>query len=302
MKTILQSSIAVAAALFVTSVSGHAQTAYALADNGLSLIKFDLATPGTTTLIGGFSGAALRLDGIDFRPANGLLYGYSQQSNAVVTINLNTAATTLASTPSTGSSTRNLGIDFNPVPDRLRLVNEADQNLRINVTTGATLVDGPLAYAVGDANFGANPAINEAAYTNSDVSPGTGTTLFYIDPTLDILVSTINPNAGSLNTVGPLGVDTTDLTGFDILSDGFGGNTAYALLTAPNSGISSLYTINLMTGAASSVGVIAPPASTSRPFSLAIVQPVPEPGTALFGLALIGASLARNRRKTATGA
>lgn len=296
MKTILKTSIAVAAtALILSSATSSAQTAYALADNGLSLIRFDLATPGITSLVGGFDGAATRLDGIDFRPVDGLLYGYSQQDNRVVTINLTNALTTLVSTPSAASTIRNSGIDFNPVADRLRLVNSNDQNLRINVATGATLVDGSLAYAAGDPNVGVNPGINEAAYTNSDNNPGTGTTLFYIDPTLDILVSTINPNAGFLNTVGALGFNTTDLTGFDILSDGLGGNTAYALLTAP-SGIASLFTVNLATGAATSVGVISQ-APAQRPYSLAIVQPVPEPGTALFGLALIGASLSRAPRK-----
>ena len=308
MKTILKTSIALAtAAIILTAATGRAQTAYALADNGLSLIRFDLATPGVTTLVGGFSGAALRLDGIDFRPANGLLYGYSQQSNAVVTIDLNTAATTLSSTPGPtppvpvpASSTRNLGIDFNPVPDRMRLVNSDDQNLRINVATGATIVDGTLAFAAGDPNFGINPGINEAAYTNSDNNPlTTTTTLFYIDPTLDILVSTINPNAGSLTTVGALGVNTSDLTGFDILSNGLGTqNDAYAILTA-TSGIASLYRVNLGTGAATPVGVVSQTAA-QRPYSLAIVQPaIPEPGTVLFGIALAGACLTRRARQAA---
>ena len=301
MKIILQKTIAVgAAALILATTASQAQTAYALADNGLSLIKFNLATPGVTTLVGTITGTGgNRVDGIDFRPNDGLLYAYSQQANGVFTLNLNTAAATPASTPATGSNTRNLGIDFNPVADRLRLVNDNDQNLRINVATGVTVVDGALAFAAGDPNFGISPSLNEAAYTNSDINLATGTSLFYIDPNLDILVSTINPNAGALNTVGALGVNTSDLTGFDILSDGLGGNTAYALLTAP-SGVASLYTVNLGTGAATAVGAIVSTA-VSRPYSLAIVQPppVPEPGTALFGLALIGASLSRTRRKVA---
>lgn len=301
MKTILKNSIALAAtALIVTTASSQAQTAYTIGDNGTALVKFELATPGTTTLVGNFAGALTSLSGIDFRPANGLLYGYDQLTNRVVTIDLNTAATTLVSTPTTGASTTDLGIDFNPVADRLRVVDTNDSNLRINVATGVTTVDGPLTYAAGDPNVGANPSIIEAAYTNSDVNPGTGTSLFYIDNTLDILVSTINPNAGSLTTVGALGFNTTNFVGFDILSDGFGGNSAYALLTAP-SGIASLHSINLATGAATSLGVISQTAA-SRPYGLAIVQPVPEPGTALFGLALAGASLARNRRKSAARA
>ena len=85
------------------------------------------------------------------------------------------------------------------------------------------------------------------------------------------------------------------IDGFDILSDGLGGNTAYALLTA-TSGIASLYTVNLNTGAATVIGVIGQ-AAASRPFSLAIPPAVPEPGTLLFGFAILGACLKRNRRK-----
>ena len=59
MKNILQTSIALAAAaLLLGSTGSQAQTAYALADNGISLIKFDLATPGVTSLIGNFSGVS----------------------------------------------------------------------------------------------------------------------------------------------------------------------------------------------------------------------------------------------------
>ena len=296
MKTILKNSIALAAAaLTFATATSQAQTAYALADNGTALIKFDLATPALTTLVGPISGVGGRLDGIDFRPSNGLLYGYSFQTNGVFTLNLNTAAATLAATPATASTVGNLGIDFNPAADRLRLVNPLDQNLRINLAGGATTVDGTLAFAAGDPNFGVNPSINEAAYTNNDNDPGTGTTLFYIDPNLDILVSTINPNAGALNTVGALGFNASELTGFDIFTSLTGTNSAYALLTAP-SGVASLHSINLATGAATSLGTISQ-AAGARPFSLAI-QPVPEPGTALFGLAIVGTSFVRNRRKT----
>ena len=302
MNNVLKTYIAVAATtLLLGSTGSQARSAYALANNGTTLITFDLATPGTTTAVGSFNGATTRLDGIDFRPANGLLYGYSAQDNAIVTIDLSTALTTFASTPTTASTTRTLGIDFNPVPDRMRIVNVDDQNLRINVTTGATTVDIGLAYAIGDANFGVNPGISEAAYTNSDNNPGTGTTLFYVDSALDILVSTTNPNAGSLNTIGALGFDTSNLTGFDILSDGLGNNSAYALLTA-QSGTASLFTINLSTGAATLLGMISQTAG-ARPYSLAIVQSVPEPGALLLiGFALAGVSLARRARAGAAGA
>ena len=300
MKTIqLHAIAATAATLLLTTNAGHAVLAYALSNGGTQLVKFDLATPAMTTLVGSIAGATTSLQGIDFRPANGLLYGIDS-AGRIVTVNTNTAGTTLASGPIVpNSGTGSLGIDFNPTVDRLRLVNVNDENLRINVDTGVVVlpVDGTLAYAAGDPNFGVNPSIIEAAYTNSDTNPATGTQLFYIDHSLDTLVSTLNPNVGSLTTVGALGVPTTDLVGFDILSDGVGGNTAYALLTLPG-GSPGLYTINLATGGASLVGAIND--QVVRPYSLAITPPapVPEPGTALFGLALIGTALTRRGRKS----
>ena len=52
----------------------------------------------------------------------------------------------------------NFGFDFNPVVDRVRVVSDADQNLRLNPNNGAlAATDTALAYAVGDANAGANP-------------------------------------------------------------------------------------------------------------------------------------------------
>ena len=140
------------------------------------------------------------------------------------------------------------GVDFNPVPDRLRVVSDAEQNLRINVATGATIVDGALAYAAADAGAGSNPGVAAAAYTNS-VAGTTTTTLFDIDTTRDALVTQAPPNDGVLNTVGSLGIgDVTAVAGFDIGADG---NRAYAsLVTASGTGV---YTINLTTGAATLV-------------------------------------------------
>lgn len=293
MKTLLTHAIA-AAVLFTGSIA-KAQTAYSIANNGTSLIKFDLATPGSTSLVGNFSGALTSLDGIDFRAADGLLYGYGVTGNRIVTINLNNAVTSSVSTPSLLSNSDDLGMDFNPAADRLRIVNVNEQNLRVVAGTGVTTSDGQLAFGIGDPNFGINPAINEAAYTNSDNNPATGTSLFYIDYGRDVLVTTLDPNVGSLLTVGPLGVDTTGFTGFDILSDGVGGNSAYALLTAVT-GVASLYRVNLSTGAATSVGIISQTAG-QRPYSLAIAPAVPEPGSLIFGISLAGACVVSRRRR-----
>ncbi len=133
-----RSRILIALAVIVASSYAHQAKAVPIAytTNGEELIRFDIANPGGSSVVGLFSGAVNAIDGLDFRPANGLLYGYSSSLNSLVTINPLTAVTTFVSSPSTGSSISLLGVDFNPVPDRLRLVNLNDQNLRINVDTG----------------------------------------------------------------------------------------------------------------------------------------------------------------------
>ncbi|MGG6240230.1 DUF4394 domain-containing protein [Nodosilinea sp. AN01ver1] len=141
------------------------------------------------------------------------------------------------------------GFDFNPVADRLRLVGDNDQNFRINVETGAVIEDGPLAFAMEDANAGVNPNVTAAAYTNS-VDGTTSTTLYNIDPLLDQLLVQSPPNDGTLVTMGDLGVDFDVVGGFDIFSTAEGDNAAFAVSD------STLYTIDLQTGAATSLGTL----------------------------------------------
>jgi Ca2+-binding RTX toxin-like protein len=214
------------------------------------------------------------LIGIDVRPADGQLYGITD-TNKVYTINTTTGVATLKSTLTPANlgltAGQQSGIDFNPTPDRLRLVGSNEQNLRVNVDNGqiADLNNNPadgiqpdtnLAYAPGDPNFGANPNITAAAYTNSFLpSPDANrrTTLYEIDSNLDVLVrqggfnfpdNPPSPNGGQLFTVGDLKVDFADKAGFDIFSPANGINVAYAV-----SG-STLFSINLVTGEATNLG------------------------------------------------
>lgn len=195
------------------------------------------------------------LKGIDFRPATKQLYGFSSSSK-LYTIDLKTgAATAIGSALNPALTGTAAGFDFNPVVDRLRLVSDTDDNLRLE-PTGGTLAgtDTKLAYAATDPRVGTNPNVTAAAYTNNFAGTAT-TTLYGIDTTLDTLVrqgdlngSPISPNTGSLFTVGALGVDFAAGAGFDILTDSSNTNTAYAI-----SG-TTLYSINLTTGGATSLG------------------------------------------------
>lgn len=219
------------------------------------LVRFNSSRPNTilsTVAITGLQGQE-NLLGIDFRPATGQLFGLGG-SNRIYTINPATGAATQVG--AMGLFTLNgsdFGFDFNPLPDRIRVVSDTEQNLRLNPNDGTlSATDGPLAYAVGDPNGGQNPNVVAAAYINS-FAGATATTLYDIDSNLDILVTQNPPNSGTLNTVGPLGVNTTSTVGFDAAP---GNNTALAAFQLTGDTASKLYSINLTTGAASFIGPI----------------------------------------------
>jgi uncharacterized protein DUF4394/S-layer family protein len=220
------------------------------------LISFNSAVPGsilTSNVITGTVGGEV-LVGLDQRPAGAVIYAMGNQGR-LYTMNLATGLASPVTTTITISPLMGLdfGFDFNPVADRIRIVSDADQNLRVNPDTGVIEgTDVPLQYAVGDPNFGQNPNVVGAAYNNN--SPGViTTTLFTIDSNLDILVIQNPPNAGTLNTVGALGVNASGLVGFDIAE---GTGIAFAALSLPSGSTSDLYRINLTTGAATLVNTI----------------------------------------------
>jgi hypothetical protein len=229
-----------------------------------TLLNFNPGTPGMINSSFPIKGLAQgeNVVGIDFRPANGVLYALTSASR-IYTINPSTGLAAPVGAPFTPAvNGGSFGFDFNPVPDRIRLVSDADQDLRLNPSNGAiAAMDGTLAFAATDPNAGANPNIVGSAYTNN-FAGSTSTTLYGIDSNLDALVTqgsvagvtpAISPNTGQLFTVGKLNVDTSDMVGFDIAPVT---NAAFASLTPPGAGASTLYTINLATGAATPIGAI----------------------------------------------
>jgi hypothetical protein len=226
-----------------------------------NLVAFNAGAPSQAVSIsvtGLATGEALR--GIDFRPATGKLFGLSN-ANKLYTIDTATgAAIAVNPTPLSSALTGTaFGLDFNPTVDRVRVVSDADENLRLDPNTGTLAgTDTALAYAAGDLNAAANPNVTASAYTNN-FSGSTTTTLFGIDTNLDVLVqqgslsgTPVSPNAGTLFTVGGLGagINFEPTAGFDIFTDANLASTAYA-----TSG-SALYSINLLTGAATNLGTV----------------------------------------------
>jgi Domain of unknown function (DUF4394) len=216
------------------------------ADNTLVRFGGNLGRVNRPIKVKGIDG---NLQGIDFRPANGMLYGVTDTDNVYI-INPDTGKAKLVSKLSSSfDGGFQSGFDFNPVPDRLRIVGSNDQNFRTNVDSGVVNVDKSLAYAAGDPNAGKDANITAIAYINNRAG-ATSTELFGIDYDLDVLVLQDPPNDGNLKTIGSLGVNFAPVAGFDIVTDDKGTNTAFAI-----SG-DTLFNINLSTGAAKKVGSV----------------------------------------------
>ena len=241
------------------------------------LVSFASNAPGTVfsnVAITGLQSGETTL-GIDFRPATSQLYALGSTSRLYTLDTTTGVATMVGTTPFTATlSGTAFGFDFNPVVDRIRVVSNTGQNLRLNPSTGAVAaVDTALAYPTADPNFGITPNVVGAAYTNS-FSGTTTTTLYDIDSGLDSLATQNPPNNGTLNTVGSLGVDSSDQVGFDIEPSC---GQAFASLTVPNSTTSQLYRINVNSGVATLIGTIGSGLPVIRDISVAVGGVIPQP-------------------------
>ncbi|MEQ1860881.1 MAG: DUF4394 domain-containing protein [Chthoniobacteraceae bacterium] len=266
-------------------------------DGANQLVRFNSAIPGlilASQAITGLVGASEQIVAIDFRPATNQLFGLGITDPAGPA---NSEGRIYILDPSSGTATQvgsapfssqladgaRYGFNFNPVVDRIRVVNDADQNLRVNPNTGAQVdgdgnagngiqQDSALVFANGDQNFGANPAVVGVGYDRTGIVFGTPlTSLFGIDFASGALVqqgdadgTPSSPNAGQLNTVGPLGVILSIADGgFDIAANS---DAAFATLTV--GGVTGLYRITLDTGSATFISNVG--AGTTSYRSLAV--------------------------------
>jgi len=148
-------------------------------------------------------------------------------------------------------------------------------------------------------NFAAGtgtPAVAGSAYANNFAelaSAGGATTLYGIEIATDALYVQNPPNNGTLNLVGSLGLDATaQLVGFDIFTGLDGINTAYLSQLTPGAQNAQLFSVNLDTGATTSLGEIA---SSFIVRDIAI-QPIPEPVSAFALLGCVAVLGLRRRR------
>jgi hypothetical protein len=268
--------------------------AVGLSADGSSIVRFNTASPGTTTTVA-VTGLVLgeTLVGVDFRPSTGQLYGLGVNaasntatlylvdpqigSLSIIGVASQIALTTdgITAVDLPDPATAGYGFDFNPAADRIRVTTSTGLNFRINPNTGFP-VDGDNTGVTTGTVSGINPdgaingsgsfGVSAAAYTNSYGGTVT-TTLYTLDATLNALLIQNPPNTGTettahVVTLGGSPLDFTNVNGFDIPpgvsittsntpASGFG----YAALTV--AGVTSLYQIDLATGAATNLGALA---------------------------------------------
>jgi Ca2+-binding RTX toxin-like protein len=269
----LRLSACLAAALVLLAAApAQATRLYALTgESSPRLLTTTTAAPGTVAAsvqVTGF-GSGETPQALDLRPATGELVLLTVKGTVGKLYRLDpttgaaSAALTLAADPAdvaspyTGiAAASSYGIDVNPVADRVRLVTQTGENMRVNPSTGLVITDTAI-------NPG-SPDISAVAYTNP-FAGALSTTLYAYNYATDQLAIINPPNNGTLNTVGSSGVvsqeDIND--GLDITTT----NTAYAAHRV--AGAYNLYTMDLATGASTLVGAIANGATPIRDIAVA---------------------------------
>ncbi len=227
-------------------------TFYALAGNTLDKYSTsDAETLMSSAMISGLQSGESLL-GIDFRPLTEQLYGLGSNSR-VYLIDPTTGEATFAfsfTDATTGMpvvlSGTSFGFDFNPAVDRLRIMSNTGQNLRIvpdgieGAVAGTTFIDGDI-----------NPmgaSVNGVAYDNNDNDPATGTELYALDVNTDLLYEINPPNAGTLVEPAPVGLKLEGDGGFDIAPRNANVTTDIGLALYEVNKKSTLFQIDVETG------------------------------------------------------
>lgn len=201
-----------------------------------------------------------KLIGIDYRVARGVLYAVSA-SGRVYTLDADTARLTrVGSAAPVVLSGQHFGVDFNPVADRIRVVSDSGQNLRLHPDTGAVAAtDPPLRAAAAAGPAAAALRIAGAAYTYNkqdaklttnfaiDIASGT----LMVQGSREGALPVVSPNTGELTAVGALGTGALEDAAFDIADIH---NAALAALRSGNR--TSLHSVDLATGRATRIGTV----------------------------------------------
>jgi hypothetical protein len=222
----------------------HAR-AYAITTTN-QLISFNTDSPGTIDSAVAVTGLqpAEALLGLDRRPRTGQWYALGSTGRLYRLEVATGAATQVGGGPFAALSGLAFGFEVNPVTDRIRVVSDFGQNLRLDPDTGTVV-------STDTTLNGATTSLVAAAHSNS-VGGATMTTLYGIDSQTDGLYEQ-DGATGTTVSVGPLGLDAIALAGFDIE---IGSRLAYAVLGTPPGSSSQLYTVDLGSGAATPAGLV----------------------------------------------
>ena len=236
------------------------------------LLKFNAGRPDRILTKLGITGLQVgeTLLGIDYRVSKDQLYGLGSSGRLYI-INEDTAVASVVGVPfAVKLEGTQFGFDFNPTVDRIRVVSNTGQNLRLHPDTGAVVdsnpalegvqTDGKLMYAAGDVNFGKSPMTVGAAYSYNKADTKI-TTNFALDAAAGTLVTqgsregvmpAVSPNTGQLFTIGSLGLAFNNAS-FDIQAVT---DVAFAALNSDGTSSSRWVMIDLKTGAAKSLGSV----------------------------------------------
>ena len=210
--------------------------------------------------------------GLDYRAKGDVLYALGS-SQRLYTVDVDSGAVTAVGAPfAIALQGSDFGFDFNPAVDRIRVVSDRGQNLRLHPDTAAVVdaqadqpglqTDAATAFDAGDRQAKQAARVVAAAYSYNKADPKM-TTNFAIDAATGTLVTqgsreglqpAVSPNSGRLFTVGALGAGPFSDASFDIhaVTD-----QAFAALTATGAGSSRWVQVDLLTGAARPIGLIA---------------------------------------------
>ena len=236
----------VAALLAAAPRAAQAAEAFYGVAGASTLVTFNSDAPGAIRSAAAITGLqpGEQVLALDVRPASGQLYALGSTSRLYVLSPVSGAARAVGDPFTPALAGTSFGFDFNPANDRIRLLSDGRQNLRLNPENGAVAAQDPaLDYREGDPGAGSNPQVGAAAYTND------GAVLFATDAGRDVLVAVDPPNDGKLRTVGPLGLDLGEPASLDISGDG----TAY-LTGRVAGGPVSLFTVDPATGTMTDAG------------------------------------------------
>lgn len=201
------------------------------------------------------------LVGIDYRVAKGMLYALGR-SGRLYTVDTASGALKPVGNSAVALQGDAVGVDFNPVADRVRVITSSGQNVRLHPDTGALAATDPApAYAPTDKRAGTKPEVVAAAYTYNKRDDKL-TTNFAIDRNGGYLVTmgsaegvqpVVSFNTGQLFTVGSLGLAEMTDASMDI-ADLSG--AAYAAVRLKSHATTRLYAVDLQTGKGRFIGTI----------------------------------------------